>query len=408
LKWEKFEMPILFTEIDLTQPIQPIYLDERYNRLFVVVQWGFFPIGLLQLKRDSAPHLFTAEELQRKIREDLSWNLWELSAVGLLEQFDRFCSQPLPSISVVVCTRDRALSLQSCLEALTQLEYPKYEVIVIDNCSKDPSIAGIASGYGFRYVREDRPGLDWARNRGFLEAKHDIVAYVDDDALARPGWLRGVAFGFREPEVMAVTGMVLPAEIETSAQNDFERYGGMSKGFRAFSIYQDDLSDEALYWASSWGVGANMAFRRSLFKAIGGFDVALDVGTPTNGAGDIEFFHRTISSGYLLRYEPSAMVRHFHRRDRSSLVRQIYNNGRSFPAYLLTIARKNPRNRLAVFLFSLRWWIWHWLLRRIIISIVKRDPGTLQLAVTELKGAFSSVGAYRKSQKLARQYLGEN
>jgi hypothetical protein len=97
------------------------------------------------------------------------------------------------------------------------------------------------------------------------------------------------------------------------------------------------------------------------------------------------------------------MVRHVHRRDGASLRRQIYNNGRSFAAYLLTIAHKEPRKRAVVLWFALRWWIWPWLIQRLIRSITQRDIWTLRLALTELWGSFSALRAYRESQEIALQ-----
>lgn len=395
-------MLIKFVEVDLAQPLQPIYVDARYSRLFVVACYKYLPLGLVQLQ--CQPHLrtFSVEQLQNEIMRTFSWQLWEQAVAGNLDKLNHSHTPSLPPISVVVCTRDRALSLERCLEALQQLDYPTYEVVVVDNCSRDPAVAEVVARSGFRYVRENRPGLDWARNRGIKESKYDLIAYVDDDALAAPGWLRGVAHGFEDPEVMAVTGLVLPAEIETPAQNDFEGYGGMSKGFTPYTVERDQLNQQGEFWASSWGVGVNMAFRRSLFETIGDFDIALDVGTPTNGGGDIEFFYRAVASGYSLRYEPAAMVYHVHRRDPAALMRQIYNNGRSFPAYLLTIARNKPQRRLAVCWFALRWWLWGWLLRRLIKSFIKRDRWTFRLAWIELRGSFSAFWAYRAAQKLAR------
>ena len=398
-------MLIKFAEIDLKQPLQPIYLDARYSQLFVVVRWGYLPLGLLKLICQSPSRLFTAEELKSRILDTLGWLMWEQAVAGELNKLDRRSEDSLPPISVIVCTRDRPLSLESCLKTLNRLDYPTYEVIVVDNCSRNAAVVQVVAQSGFRYVREDRPGLDWARNRGIEEAKYDIIAYVDDDALVTPGWLRGVAAGFEDPEVMVVTGMVLPAEIETPAQNDFERYGGMSKGFIPYTIWHEELWPQAEFWASNWGVGANMAFRRALFEAIGKFDIALDVGTPTNGAGDIEFFYRTVAADYPLRYEPAAMVYHVHRRSHTVLMRQIYNNGRSFAAYLMTIARKQPQRRAHVYWFALRWWGVDWLLRRLFIGIVKRDRETLRLALTELSGCLSSFNAYRKAQKIAASQL---
>lgn len=398
-------MLIKFSEIDFKQPLQPIYVDARYSWLFVVVRWGYHPLGLLHLQCQSTSRSFTVNELRSKILETFGWQLWEQTVTGELSKLDELSENSLPPISIIVCTRDRPLSLERCLQRLQHLDYPTFEVVVVDNCSHDATVAQVVARTNFRYVREDRPGLDWARNRGIKEATYDIIAYIDDDALATPGWLRGIALGFKNPEIMAVTGIVLPAEIETPAQNDFEGYGGMSKGFRPFTVRRDELSAPALFWASKWGVGANMAFRRALFRAIGNFDIALDVGTPTNGAGDIEFFYRMVAAGYLLHYEPAAMVRHVHRRDQAALMRQIYNNGRSFAAYLLTIARKEPHRRVAVWWFALRWWVIDWLLRRLFIGIIKRDGKTLRLAFTELRGCCSSPRAYLESQKLALRQL---
>jgi len=394
-------MLIKCAEIDLTQALQPIYVDWRYHRLDVLVTWGRLPLGVLSLPCQSEQRNVSVERLQIEVLQHFGQKIWDESLAGTLDRAAN-SEMLLPAISVIVCTRDRPLSLKRCLETLALLDYPAYEVVVVDNCSRDPKVAEIVSESGFRYVREDRPGLDWARNRGIQEARNDIVAYIDDDALASPGWLRGVAQGFEEPDVMAVTGLVLPAEIETGAQHDFERYGGMSGGVTGHTIRRSKIGNKALFWASGWGVGANMAFRRELFEAIGQFDVALDVGTPTCGGGDIEFFYRTVAAGFALRYEPAAFMRHVHRRDGASFRRLVYNNGRSFAAYLLTIMRNEPRRRVAVLRFALRSWIWGWLLRRLIRSVVKRDRWTLRLALIELWGCCSAWRAYRESQHVAQ------
>src|SRR5690606_10253863 len=101
--------------------------------------------------------------------------------------------QPLPSISVVVCTRDRPQELRACLVALGKIDYPDYEVIVVDNASETAETSAIVEAARLRYVREDRPGLDWARNRGWRLARYDIIAFTDDDVLVDPMWLRGIA-----------------------------------------------------------------------------------------------------------------------------------------------------------------------------------------------------------------------
>ena len=401
-------MFVKFAEMDLKQPLQPIYVDTRYSWLFVVVSWGYVPLGMLRVQCAGDTRTIGVERLQSEILHTVGWSLWEQAIAGTLHRFDPHTDQWLPPISVVVCTRDRALSLARCLQTLARLDYPTYEVVVVDNGSQDPTVAQVVAESGFRYVREDRPGLDWARNCGIKAAQNDIIAYIDDDALATPGWLRGIAQGFADPQVMAVTGMVLPAEIETPAQHDFETYGGMSKGFIGYTIHRNTLSSLDLFRAHNWGVGANMAFRRPLFDAVGDFDVALDVGTPASGGGDLEFFFRTVVAGYTLRYEPVAMVRHVHRRDTRMFKRQIYNNGRAFAAYLLTIARTHPDKRAAVCRFLVQGWAWPWMIRRLLQALIRRDKWTCQLALTELWGSCSAPWAYWKAQRVAlQQKLGQ-
>ena len=137
-------------------------------------------------------------------------------------------------VTVAVCTRDRTASLSLCLDALTKLNYPALDLLVVDNAPSSEATEHLVRERfpTMRYVREDRPGLDWARNRAIQEARGDIIAFTDDDAMADPNWISAIVRVFLEnPEVMAVTGLVLPYELETEAQWLFERYGGFGKGF---------------------------------------------------------------------------------------------------------------------------------------------------------------------------------
>jgi glycosyltransferase involved in cell wall biosynthesis len=390
-------------EIDLQQPVECIYVDSRYGKLLALVRWGYQPLALLQLLCGTGQRTIGINKLRHEIMKLCSWQLWEEFSTGSLGEQANWDASLLPPISIVVCTRDRLYSLEHCLQKLRQLDYPLYEVVVVDNCSQDTRVKQVVVESGFRYVREDNPGLDWARNRGIRESLYEIIAFIDDDALATPGWLRGIASGFADSEVMAVTGLVLPNEIESQAQSDFEAYGGMSKGFTSFTIRRHELNGRKLFWASSWGVGANMAFRRTLFQAIGTFDVALDVGTPTKGGGDIEFFYRTVVAGYTLRYEPAAFVYHTHRRMTSALNQQIYNNGRGFGSYLLTIMRNEPQHRTQILWFALRWWVWPWFIYRLGRSILTGDRWTRHFAFLELRGALSALHAYGAAQALAKR-----
>ena len=120
---------------------------------------------------------------------------------------------------------------------VSRQSYPEYEVIVVDNASKDESARLVAARWSARYVREDKPGLDWARNRGFAVAQSPIVAYTDDDARPDPGWLRA-----SRPDSRQLTWRVLRDlwSLRSSRRGHKASsrtiYGGMGKGFRSPSF----------------------------------------------------------------------------------------------------------------------------------------------------------------------------
>ncbi len=147
-----------------------------------------------------------------------------------------------------------------------------------------------------------------------------------------------------------------------------------------------------------------MAFRRALFGMVGGFDPALDIGTSTRGGGDIEFFYRVVAAGHTLRDEPAAYLYHVHRRDSVDFMRQIENNGRSFPAYLLTVSRNYPDQRGAVIRFFLRQWLWGWLVKRGIRAIWRRDWRTTKFVAAELRGSLGSLRGYLEARRVAAKH----
>src|SRR4051812_37082435 len=116
----------------------------------------------------------------------------------------------MPAFSIVVCTRRRALALERCLDSLTHLDHPSYEVVVVDNTPGDRGTQRVASISGARYVREPQRGLSRARNAGARESEHELVAYLDDDAIADPAWLTHHAAALSDTELMATTGRILP------------------------------------------------------------------------------------------------------------------------------------------------------------------------------------------------------
>jgi GT2 family glycosyltransferase len=314
---------------------------------------------------------------------------------------------PWPSVTVTVCTRDHTMDLKRCVESLTLLDYPELEILVVDNAPSDHSTERLISeNYpNVRYVLEPRPGLNWARNRAILEAHAEIIAFTDDDVVVEPGWIRALAEVFVEdPWVMAVTGLVVPYELETEAQILFEEVGGFGRGFERKYYHAGPgwVKRAAKLYAGSgkMGTGANMAFRRVLFDKIGLFDPALDVGTPTGGGGDLEMFFRVVKEGYRLIYEPSALVRHVHRRDYAQLHSQMMGWGTGFYSHLMRSALVYSREAVG-FLRLASWWLWERNLRRLLLSLIYPSPSTKGLIWAELWGSLTGMFRYFKARSIA-------
>ncbi len=392
-------MAVKLLDIEFSEPINPIRGLEKYEKIRILVRYRGVPIKWVEMYNNPWLAIIPAEQVRVAIFEQIGK---ELTKVILTEKLG-LQAEPnnlLPPISVVICTRDRTDLLKGALEAILALDYPNREIIVIDNAPSNTSTAELVARLPVRYVKEERPGLDWARNRGIAEASHEIIAFTDDDVRPDRGWLRGMAAGFVDPTIMAVSGLVAPAELETEAQIQYEfGYGGMLQYLHCFKVDGSNLTAQKLLWASAYGVGANMAFRRQVFEAVGNFDPALDVGTPTRGAGDIEMFHRILAKGYSTFYEPTAFVWHVHRRSGDALSRQLRDNGRGFGAYLLTCDRNRTVSRGAILHFAVFEWLNWWLLRRL------RQPGWFprKLVVSELLGALQSPFAYREAQLQAER-----
>ncbi|HET7584844.1 MAG TPA: glycosyltransferase [Gemmatimonadaceae bacterium] len=419
--------PAKVISVEITQPMRSVQDLTHYRALRVLVRRHGMPVGWVELPGERA--MVSATELLQAIVRSYGWYLVpalldralpapaRAGAAGGGERGDAVHasavrheaggaritptdSAVVPRITVAVCTRDRAAMLRRCLQALSTLDYPSYELLVVDNASRDPETREVALQFGARYVREHRPGLDWARARAVREARTPIIAFTDDDTVADAGWLRAIARAFADPSVAAVTGLIAPLEMETHAQWLFETiYGGMTQRLTPWRVQRQTVTRWQMLWASAYGVGANMSFRREVFDAVGTFDPALDVGTPSGGAGDIELLHRIVASGRVLRYEPSAVVWHHHRATMDALRRQLFDNGRSFPIYLMTCARNRTLPVHTIASFALREWMGRWLLRRMV-----RPRGMPRRMVwAELWGTMLSPVLYVRTRAHARR-----
>src|SRR5262249_20614927 len=216
-----------------------------------------------------------------------------------------------PPVTVAVCTRDRPNDLERCLRGLLALPARGQELLVVDNAPSGTWTEAVVRRHpGVRYLREEQPGLNHARNHALRAARHEIVAFLDDDATPDPIWLRGLLEPFADPRVLCVTGLTMPLELETPAQEWFERYSPFGRGFER-RIF--DGSRQTPLAVGPIGAGANMALRREVLDLVGPFDVALDAGTATHSGGDHDMFARILIGGYQIVYQPAALSWHRHR-----------------------------------------------------------------------------------------------
>lgn len=269
--------------------------------------------------------------------------------------------------SVVICTRDRPEQLRRCLASLPQQTWQAREVIVVDNASIDMRTREVADAAGAIYLREERPGLDIARNTGARRATSPIVAYTDDDVLLHPLWLERLVAAFDGPNVAAVTGLVLPAELVTDAQRHFETHWSFGRGYlrQDYDAARFTAHRDAVFPAWEIGAGASMAFRRETFERIGYFDERLDVGQ-AGCSGDSEFWYRVLAHGMSCRYEPRAVAFHFHRRTVDGLAHQIHHYMRGHAAALLVQHERTgiAANRRQALVQMPSWYVgrmWRWL-----------------------------------------------
>jgi hypothetical protein len=230
----------------------------------LVFWWQGRPVG----------HRFVEHDTPRPLHGHVDAEL-----LARIDAEERAAAAPREPASVVICTRDRPKALARCLASLREQTLAPREVIVVDNASRDARTSEIAAAAGAVVVREERPGLDFARNAGARRATMPIVAYTDDDVQLNRAWLERMVAAFDRDDIAAVTGLVLPGELATEAQHHFETHWSFGRGYlrRDHDAQQFQARRDEVFPAWEIGAGASMAFRREVFERIGGFDERLDV-----------------------------------------------------------------------------------------------------------------------------------
>ncbi|GAA0530098.1 hypothetical protein GCM10010172_08520 [Paractinoplanes ferrugineus] len=255
-----------------------------------------------------------------------------------------------PHITVVVCTRERPGALARCLDSLLVQDYPAFRVLVVDNAPDSSATAEVVRSAARRgsvdYLLEPVQGLSFARNAAVRAAPGEILAWIDDDEVADRHWLAEIARALDDhPAADVVSGVALPAELETRAQLWFEQIGGhvKNRGFTPAVFGPQSVHEQSpLYPVPPFAVGANMAFRPGVIERIGMFDTALGAGTPAQGCEDTLAFTQVLIGGGTIVYQPTALTQHFHRRDLPGLKQQIVGHGIGLAAAYTGLVVSHP------------------------------------------------------------------
>src|SRR6266853_139581 len=201
-----------------------------------------------------------------------------------------------PRVSVVVCAYNAERTMNQCLASLAALNYPDYEVIVVNDGSRDRTLE-IAESHGYcRIISQSNQGLSVARNVGAEAATGEIVAYTDSDCVTDPDWLSYLVAKMEASNLAACGGPNFPPPEDTLVP----AVVAVAPGGPTHVLLSDEIAEHI--------AGCNMAFRREALMRLGGFDPIY------RAAGDdVDICWRFQDAGYVIGYSPAAVVWHFRR-----------------------------------------------------------------------------------------------
>lgn len=201
-----------------------------------------------------------------------------------------------PFVSVIVCSYNGAKTLAACLESLGKIDYPSYEVILVDDGSTDDT-PGIAARFsGVRYVRQTNHGLSHARNTGAVAARGEVFAYTDSDCMADTDWLNYLIGTLVSGNFAGAGG----PNVSPPARDWVQACVAAAPGGPSHVLLTDVVAEHI--------PGCNMAWYRWAFESVGGFDVEY-----RKAGDDVDFCWRIQQAGWEIGFSPTAIVWH-HRR----------------------------------------------------------------------------------------------
>lgn len=247
------------------------------------------------------------------------------------------------TLAAAICTHGRPDKLRHALTSLMLQDQPADEIVVVDNAPADDATAMLLAREfpAVRHVVEDITGLGGARQRAMVETNADIVAFIDDDAMAEPDWAAALRTTFAEDTGLAACmARVRALQLTSAGARLFEANGGFDRGPDRIRLPMDSARPlhgrraPLIAWAVSIGCGASFAVRRERALEVGGFDRAFGLGALVPGSEEHDLVWRLLVAGHCVSYDPFVRVRHEHREDGAAAGAQLGLHQRSLLAML--------------------------------------------------------------------------
>lgn len=265
------------------------WTDEWFTGGYAIQDWAF---GLVDAERLKKPAFETVQEY------------YTAPLPPALPEY--------PKVSVVVCAYNAERTMDSCLASLKELNYPNYEVIVVNDGSRDRTLE-ITQHYDYvRLINQENKGLSVARNVGMAAATGEIVAYTDSDCMADPDWLTYLVAKFLSSGLAAVGGPNLSPPEDSLVPACV----AVSPGVPTHILLSDEVAEHI--------AGCNMAFRRDVLQEINGFNPIF-----RTAGDDVDICWRLQDRGYSIGFSPTAIVWHFRRNTVAAYLKQQQGYGKA-------------------------------------------------------------------------------
>ena len=253
------------------------WTDEWFRGGQEILDWAF---GLVRRDRTKKPAFETVKSL----------------FFGEGSMTSRVNLREYPKASVIVCSYNGGKTLDRCLTSLKDINYPNYEVILVDDGSKDDTQEIAARHPWIKNIRQENKGLSFARNVGAHESTGDVIVYTDSDCMADPDWLYYLMGTLLSGDFAGVGG----PNISPPAENWVQACVAAAPGGPSHVLLTDVVAEHI--------PGCNMAFHRWAFNQVGGFDPEY-----RKAGDDVDFCWRLQQSGGVIAFSPAAIVWHYRR-----------------------------------------------------------------------------------------------